>query len=409
MKKFSDITTRDGLAEFLGITKKMLTYVLYVKKVDSYYKEFELPKKSGGARKINAPHDELKTIQLKLYLALKNHKNIERKSKNNISHAFENKKGIITNAAIHRNKRYVLNLDLKDFFNSFHFGRVCGYFEKNKNFNLPHDIAVVLAQLLCYKGSLPQGAPTSPIMTNLICEIFDMQLLKLSKKYKLDYTRYADDLTFSTNNKNFLEVYDEFIKQISGQIAHAGFLINDKKTRLQFKDSQQKVTGLIVNKKIQVDKPYYKTTRAMADKLYKTGEFYIDEQLGSLNQLEGRFTFIDQLSKYNNKISGVAPKNNNLCGREKEYRKFLFYKYFYANKKPLLVTEGKTDILYLKAALKKMYADYPELVSRNENGDFNFEISFLNRTKRLAHFFNCSITGADAMNSLYKFYYEKPN
>src|SRR5699024_7070708 len=105
-------------------------------------------------------------------------------------------KSIITNARIHRNKRLVVNIDLKDFFPSFHFGRVRGFFEKNKYFLLSREVSTIIAQLTCYKGSLPQGAPTSPIITNLICQILDYKLLKIAKKYKTDYSRYADDLTF---------------------------------------------------------------------------------------------------------------------------------------------------------------------------------------------------------------------
>ena len=149
----------------------------------------------------------------------------------NISHAFEKRKSIITNARIHRNKRYVINLDLENFFDSFHFGRVLGYFEKNKNFMLPHEVAVALTQLVCYQKHLPQGAPTSPIITNLICQILDFRLLKIAKKYKLNFTRYADDLTFSTNDKKFLDLKEHFFKEITTDILRAGFSVNNRKTR----------------------------------------------------------------------------------------------------------------------------------------------------------------------------------
>lgn len=114
----------------------------------------------------------------------------------------EKGKSFITNAQIHRNKRFVINVDLENFFDSFHFGRVRGYFMKNKNYQCSEEVATTIAQIACYEGKLPQGAPSSPIITNMICNIFDMRLLRLAKKYKLDYTRYADDLSFSTNDKN---------------------------------------------------------------------------------------------------------------------------------------------------------------------------------------------------------------
>lgn len=122
-----------------------------------------------------------------------------------------------------------MNIDLENFFESFHFGRVRGFFTKNKNFLLPSEVATVIAQLSCYEGKLPQGAPTSPIISNLICGILDYRLLKVAKKYKLNYTRYADDLTFSTNDKNFLNLQTKFHEEISKELIQAGFKINEKR------------------------------------------------------------------------------------------------------------------------------------------------------------------------------------
>ena len=391
MEKFSDISNRNELARFLKIPLKNLTHILYVEKPDNLYTVFDIAKRKEGTRRICAPCEKLKNIQKRLSVALYKHqKNIIKD--NNISavvsHAFEKKKGIITNAQNHRNKRFVLNIDLADFFDSFHFGRICGYFEKNKYFELPHEVAVIISQIVCYNGKLPQGAPTSPVITNLICQILDVKVLKLAKQYKLNYTRYADDMTFSTNDKNFLRNLDGFYERLTKLIQHEGFLINEKKTRLQYKDSKQVVTGLVVNKKINVDRIYYKQTRAMANSLYTSGKYSIDNEEGTIEQLEGRFSFINQIDKYNNKLeTGCKHGFRELCSREKQYQKFLFYKYFYVSKKPLIITEGKTDILYLKAALKYYCSEYPELIERNKDGTFTFKIKFLNRTKRLEYFF----------------------
>ncbi len=406
--KFSDITTRNELADFLKIPRKKLTEVLYVRRVENYYETFEIAKKSGGVRVINAPYGSLKSIQVKLASALAEYLNEIRISNNikaSVSHAFEKGKSIITNAAVHRNKRYILNVDLENFFDSFHFGRVCGYFEKNKYFLLPHEVAVVISTILCCNGVLPQGAPTSPVVTNMMCHVLDYKILMLSKKYKVNYTRYADDMTFSTNDKQFLDKKDDFYKSLLLIIEKSGFKVNSNKTRLHYNDSRQVVTGLTVNRTVNVDRTYYKQTRAMADCLYRTGEFRIDNIDASISRLEGRFSFINQLNRYNNSINCENKHTfRNLSGRELEYRKFLFYKYFFANKKPLIVTEGKTDILYIKAALKKMYKDYPELITKRDDGTFYFKISFLKRTKRLRYFFNFSLDGADTMKQLYCFF-----
>ena len=409
MKKFCDIQSRNELADFLSIPRSKLTHILYVRKPDSYYEAFEIPKKNGEMRTICAPSGDLKSLQTKLANVLYAYqRNIweEHGTKPNISHAFEQGKSIITNAKIHRNKRFVLNLDLEDFFGSFHFGRVRGFFEKNRNFELTHDVAIILAQLVCYQGVLPQGAPTSPIITNLICQSLDISLLKLAKKYKLDYTRYADDLTFSTNDKHFLENEEAFLQEVSSEVKRAGFSINQKKTRLQFRDSRQEVTGLIVNKKLNVNNIYVRKTRAMARQLYKKGEFTIDGAPGTLSQLEGRFSFIDQLDHYNNALDPKTTRHDsfNLNGRERQYQAFMFYKYFFANDKPVIVTEGKTDIRYLKAALMSLHTKYPQLIEKDKKGQFIYKFSFFRRSKRWKYFFDVSLDGADAMKILYRYH-----
>lgn len=408
MREFDKIKTRNELADFLNVPRKQLSYVLYVKGIDNLYTTFEIRKKNGGIRKINAPLEELKNIQRKLSSALYKHINNKRKKINNISHGFEKNKSIITNAKIHRNKMFILNIDLENFFESIHFGRVRGYFHKNNNFLLPIEVATVIGQLSCYNGKLPQGAPTSPIISNLVCEILDYRLLKIAKKYRLDYTRYADDLTFSTNNKKFIDFQTEFYNEISKEIKRAGFNINKEKKRLQYKDSRQVVTGLVVNEKINVVRNYYKETRAMANRLYKYGEFEVNGEPATINQLEGRFSFINQLTWYNNKIDNEKKHNFfNLNSRERQYQKFLFYKYFFANPKPLIVTEGKTDIVYLKAALKNLHKEYPALITKNSDGTFDFKVSFLNKTKRLRYFLGIVQDGADVLKNLYNFFDSK--
>ncbi|MFW8495082.1 retron Ec67 family RNA-directed DNA polymerase/endonuclease [Enterococcus faecalis] len=444
MVSYSDIQSRDDFFKLLNISKQHMTYLLYNKDkkgTENSYYTFEIEKKNGGVRVIHSPNDELKFVQKRLASVLWNkQKEIWNKKgiHPNISHAYEKNKSIITNAKIHRNKKFILNVDLEDFFSSFHFGRVKGFFEKDNNFKVPSEVALIIAQLTCYKGILPQGAPSSPIITNLICKIMDFRILKIARKYRLDYSRYADDLTFSTNRTSFLDDKEAFMKILEKEINRAGFKLNENKTRLQYNSSRQEVTGLIVNKKLSVPREYYKQTRAMAHTLYKTGEFFINNEKGTVNQLEGRFTFINQLDKWNNKLEYDTTLNNNnfehqkfllslnrkgdggvqeklklLNTREREYQKFLYYKYFYGNTKPTIVTEGKTDIRYLKAALKKMYQDYPNLIEK-KNNKFIFKVYFLKRignkeTSRFKYFFGLEKDGADTMKNLYNFFSDLGN
>lgn len=449
----TEIENKQEFFKEFNISKKSMTHLLYVKGPNNFYQSFEIPKKNGSLRKIDAPKGKLKYVQKRLAELLwinqvkvwkdkeksfeyniyqKNLYSSERYRVPMISHAFETNKSIITNSKIHRNKNYVLNIDLKDFFKSFHFGRVKGFFEKNKDFKVPTDVAITIAQLSCYKGVLPQGAPSSPIITNLICQIMDYKILRLAKKHKLDYTRYADDLTFSTNCHDIVNEYSSFLDELEKEVNKAGFKINEDKTRIQYNTSRQMVTGIIVNKKLGIPREYCKDTRAMADRLYKTGSFEINEKVGNMNQLNGRFAFINQLDKYNNKLENkislaknsiehqknlfkvekkgkkYATRVRQFNRREKEYQKFLFYKNFYGNEFPTIVTEGKTDVRYIKGALKSQYKFYPSLIEKDSiTNEFHYKINFLNRSKCLRYFFDLELDGADSITKLYNFFSDR--
>lgn len=403
-----NIKTRNDFAKFIGVKLQTLTYLLYIKKIDNCYNTLEIPKKNGDTRTICVPNKNLKKVQKKLYNKLSTYYD-EIKTQNNftskISHGFEKNRSIVTNAEVHKNKRYVVNLDLLVFFPSINFGRVRSYFIKNNYFEINDDIATILAQLTCYKGTLPQGASTSPLIANMICNIMDIRILKIAKKYRLDYTRYADDLTFSTNNKYFLNNYDKFLEDIKNIIHRSGFELNSKKTRLLFSNSRQEVTGLVVNKKISVPKEYYKNTRAMAHSLYKNGYFLIDDEVGTIEQLEGRFSFINQINLYN--IDNKKKNMWHLNSKEKQYQKFMIYKTFYANEKPLIITEGKTDVLYIKAALKKYYKYFPNLITKKDNGNFVFHVNFFKRKQKHSYYLNLVKDGADTIKNIYSNCYIK--
>lgn len=403
-----NIKTRNDFAKFIGVKLQTLTYLLYIKKIDNCYNTLEIPKKNGDTRTICVPNKNLKKVQKKLYNKLSTYYD-EIKTQNNftskISHGFEKNRSIVTNAEVHKNKRYVVNLDLLVFFPSINFGRVRSYFIKNNYFEINDDIATILAQLTCYKGTLPQGASTSPLIANMICNIMDIRILKIAKKYRLDYTRYADDLTFSTNNKYFLNDYDKFLEDIKNIIHRSGFELNSKKTRLLFSNSRQEVTGLVVNKKISVPKEYYKNTRAMAHSLYKNGYFLIDDEVGTIEQLEGRFSFINQINLYN--IDNKKKNMWHLNSKEKQYQKFMIYKTFYANEKPLIITEGKTDVLYIKAALKKYYKYFPNLITKKDNGNFVFHVNFFKRKQKHSYYLNLVKDGADTIKNIYSNCYIK--
>ena len=290
LSQLKKVETLKELAKIVRFKPKSLSYILYIMPKKEKYRTFNIPKKNGGERCIQAPHPKLKKLQERIKNVLYNccnelEKSQTDKKRKNLSHGFKKKYSIHTNANIHKNKRYVLNFDIKDFFPTINFGRVRGYFIKNRDFNLNKKIATLIAQIACHDNQLPQGSPCSPIISNLIAHLLDVQLVQISKKYKLSYSRYADDITFSTNQKEFPKevAYQnpdnpedwKLDDRIDKTIEACGFKVHPDKTRMRYQDFRQVVTGLVVNKKVNVRSEYYKRARAMAHSLFTKGEYII--------------------------------------------------------------------------------------------------------------------------------------
>lgn len=395
MSQLSALKSADTLhdvASLLGYKPSRLSYILYIKQEDAKYTTFSIPKKSGGSRTISAPIDELKVLQRKLADLLQNcideinraqDRHDEGSKPDRIAHGFKRGRSIVTNAKWHRNKRYVLNIDIEDFFGSISGGRIRNFFIADANFLLKPKVATILAQIACHKGALPQGSPCSPVISNLIGQILDIKLVKLVGRLGCTYTRYADDISISTNLKEFppqiaASSEDGWAvgKSLSDAISQARFRINHTKTRMQFRDSRQEVTGLVVNKKINVKSTYRRAVRAMVDNLLKTGEFYLSrggparsidgpEIVGRLDQLHGRLGFIDAIDQYN--LQGDSERQS-AGGVQKLYRRFLLYKEFYATQIPVVVCEGKTDNVYLTHAIRQLVDKFPTLAARQSDG-----------------------------------------
>ncbi|EGT3612298.1 serine protease [Clostridium perfringens] len=282
-KAFYALKSRNDLANLLEIEEKTLRYFLYGKSDDDKYNTFEIPKKNGQFRKIAAPISPLKTIQRKLTYVL----SLVYKVKP-CAYGFLKDRNIKSNAKNHSKKKVLLNIDLKDFFSQVHFGRIRGMLI-SKPYDIGIEAATSIAQLTCYKGVLAQGAPSSPILTNMICSPMDTQLIKLAKKYKLQYTRYADDITFSNYNEQFPQgiIKGEINNLIIGDelnniLTKNGFEVNMNKVFLNDNFTRQEVTGLIVNKFPNVKREYVKSLRAILyncsrDGVYNTAKEYISK------------------------------------------------------------------------------------------------------------------------------------
>ncbi len=226
------------------------------------YTEFSISKKKGGTRLISAPQTPLIQTQNQLNNLIKA---VYYSYKPACAHGFIYKPtdvnethNIASNALPHVAKKFVMNIDLEDYFPSIKASRVRKLF-KSKYFQFNDDLALTLALLLTRNGSLPTGAPTSPVVANLITMPLDKELMKYCLINNINYTRYADDLTFSTNEF----IADETIAQIKAIIVKHKFTVNEKKFRIQSAMRQQKVTGLVVNQKVNVDRKYIKQIRAM--------------------------------------------------------------------------------------------------------------------------------------------------
>jgi len=180
------------------------------------YTTFEIKKKSGATRTIRAPISALKILQRKLAYVL----SLVYEPKSG-THGFTRSRSIVSNAQPHVKAKFVLNIDLKDFFPSINFGRVRGMLMAVP-YKLHPTAATVLAQLCCVENSLPQGAPTSPVISNMICARLDSQLRSLARKYHCTFTRYADDITFSTSLNKFPRPVAHFIPTPMGEELHVG-------------------------------------------------------------------------------------------------------------------------------------------------------------------------------------------
>lgn len=315
---FLEVDSVDDLCSILNISKGYLNYILFVK--EKNYITFEIPKKNGGVRKISAPTTELKVIQQRLATLLYNCYDFL-----DVQHGFIKNRSCVTNASQHVGKRFVLNIDLENFFDTIHFGRVCGMF-MGKPFNFNRHLATFLAKIVCDDGKLPQGAPTSPIISNIICYQMDKELEHLSKKNRCIYSRYADDITISTNSDKFplqiaykqsneIVLSNRLIEIINGGYS-TGFKVNNAKTKLSKNMLRQEVTGIIVNTKLNLNKKYIKEVRAMLDSIKKHG-FIItaqknfknlqfvtekDAKYKMFNLLQGKLNYLKMVRNYNDKV-----------------------------------------------------------------------------------------------------------
>ncbi len=299
----------EKLAEAMGLSIGQLRFLTYNRKVSKtcHYKRFSLPKKTGGERQISAPMPRMKAAQAWVLENI-----LSKVAVHEAAHGFRIGHSIVTNAAPHVEADVVINMDLKDFFPTITYRRIWGVFRA-----LGYSPAVsTTLSLLCSEApvtevemdgqtfyiargerALPQGAPTSPALTNILCRRLDRRLVALARQLDFKYTRYADDLTFSASG-------DELpVGKVLGgacRIAKAeGFEVRRDKTRVMSWGRRQEVTGIVVNKKLSIERRQLRKFRATLHQIERDG--FAGKRWGSggdlLASIEGYANFVAMVDR----------------------------------------------------------------------------------------------------------------
>ena len=321
-REFPHLETRADVASILDVPFPFLTHVAYARRPDSYYVEWDIQKRAGGTRRISAPRSSLYVLQARLNRVLQAVYHPKA-----CVHGFVSDRSTVTNATPHVGRRHVLNVDIEDFFPSLNFGRVRGVLLAPP-FEIGEDAATVSAQLACYQGALPIGAPTSPVLANMICMRMDGALMRLAGSHSALYTRYADDMTFSTDRREFpeqlaVQTTDGLAVglELKNVIEENGFQLQQGKTRLQTHPSRQEVTGVIVNKRTNVDRRFVRQIRAMLHSLQTLGP---DGAQAKFEEVDGKDRWPGASPKFVDVVNGklaylamVRGQNDDLVSRLK--------------------------------------------------------------------------------------------
>jgi len=273
-----NIASRDELAAAMGTTRGALDWLTFPDRSDEppHYAAFAVPKRSGGYRVLYAPKPRLKEAQ-----RWTDGEILARVPARRAAHGFVPGRSILTNAAQHAHQEIVITLDLEDFFPSVTYRRVRGLFQA---LGYGQEAAIALAMLCTVKPAekvqkflggirhrmLPQGAPTSPAIANLVCRRLDARLSGLAERFGCAYTRYADDLTFS-GDETFERSLKRFLPLLYRIIKNEGFRVNAKKAHFARRGARQRVTGLVVNNGPSVPRRYRRRLRAILHNARQTG------------------------------------------------------------------------------------------------------------------------------------------
>lgn len=284
------ICDTDQLAGVLGLGRKQL--FLLTKNCSRHYRPITLKKKNGKDRRIHAPDEMLKAVQRKILCRI-----LANLPASSYATAYVKQRSLPENASPHVGKRYLLKLDITDFFGSIRFAEVYSAAFSTKYF--PKQIGAMLTTLCCRDDVLPQGAPTSPALSNLVLRNFDNNMGQWCSRHGISYTRYCDDMTFSSDRPLY-PVYEK----AKAMLEEMGFALNEKKTRFVTSAARQSVTGLTVNEKVAVPGEYKRTLRQEVYYALRFGIVDCAKKIGAqpesfYNHLMGKLRFVLQIEPEN--------------------------------------------------------------------------------------------------------------
>jgi retron-type reverse transcriptase len=276
------LATAENLAVAMGITVGELRFLSFARRVAtvSHYRRFQIPKKTGGLRLISAPMTRLKRAQEWVLAAI-----LEKVELHPAAHGFRKGRSIVTNASPHVGAEVVVNLDVEQFFPTVTRRRIKGIF---RSLGYGEQVATILSlicsepevraveldgrvyQVAVSERHLPQGAPSSPAITNILCRGLDARLARIAEGLGFHYTRYADDMTFSASGTAAEDV-GKLLRRVRFVIEKEGFRVHPDKTRILRKGRQQEVTGLVVNRRVNVARATLRRFRATLFQIERDG------------------------------------------------------------------------------------------------------------------------------------------
>lgn len=295
------LSSRAEVAALVGVTEEELTAFMRPGSASgSGYVEFDVPKRSGGTRRIAAPRAKLRAAQRALLDQV-----LSKIPLHGAAHGFAFDRSVVTNAQLHVGATIVVKVDLEEFFPSVHYRRVRGLFEA---YGYNTEVASTLAGLTTWRaklpdgrvawpGCLPQGAPTSPAIANIVCRRLDARLTALCARFGATYTRYADDLAFSFQKRP--ERLGRFLWWVNSICQQEGFSENDGKRRVMRSGGRRMVTGLVVNQKVSIPREDRRRFKAILHNVKKHG---------LESQARGREDFKSWLEGYASWVRMVHPE-----------------------------------------------------------------------------------------------------